>query len=96
MDGTGTGVNVEFTTVGGPAVPANAIQAQRAGTNAVFTFRGTPGATYRIQATTNLVQPPGGIEWMEAGSHTADANGEFELTVSTPSSPRRLFRTVYP
>jgi hypothetical protein len=96
LDGTATGADVEFTTVGSSAIPANAIRAQRVGTNAVFTFRGTPGATYLIQATTNLVQPPSSIQWTEAGSRTADANGEFQFSVSVTNGPRRFFRTVYP
>ena len=93
LDGTASGVDVEFTT---GASPANAIRTQRIGTNAVFTFRGTPWATYRIQATTNLLQPPTSIQWAEAGSRTANANGEFEFSVSIATGLPRFFRTVYP
>jgi hypothetical protein len=54
-------------------------------------FPGTPGATNRVQATTDF------LGWLDLGFTVADTNGllHFQDT-NAPAHPFRFYRTVTP
>jgi hypothetical protein len=81
-----------FSTVGS----ANAVRATRLGDEVVLVFIGTPGAMYRIQATSELDEPPANIQWSQVGVRSASANGEFEFSVNATAFARRFYRAAYP
>jgi len=57
----------------------------------VLFLQGTPGATYRIEASEDLKS------WSTLGSATADANGLFQIEDPSGSSRRQsFFRAVWP
>ena len=66
------------------------IQWQPGGT-VLLQFPGTPGVTYRIQASTNLVN------WQDIGTSLANTNCIYTFTdTNTASHPHRFYRTVTP
>jgi WD40 repeat protein len=55
--------------------------------NVLLQQSGTPGATYHVEATTNMLQ------WREAGISTANSNGYFQfLDTNGHGSPMKLYR----
>ena len=59
---------------------------------ALLSFTGTPGATYILEATTNLVPP---VMWTSLNTNTTDTNGVFlyDDTGST-NFPMRFYQTL--
>jgi uncharacterized delta-60 repeat protein len=54
-------------------------------------FFGTPGQSYRFQASINL------SNWVEMGSSVADTNGIYRFVdTNAPAYPHRFYRTVSP
>ena len=74
--------------------PANFVGMTRTNDNIVFTCRGTPGVTYTILATDNLVQPVTN-GWAVFTNGTADDSGTFQFTANRTLAPQRFFRTAY-
>ena len=79
-----------------PSVVAGTVTGiQRRGDgNFVVTGSGTPGATYRLEAATNLVAP---IFWSTADSSLAGGGGLFTLTdLLSTNYPVRFYRIAIP
>ena len=53
-------------------------------------LQGTPGATYRIEISTDL------RNWSTLTSRTADGTGQFQLIDGPPLVQRRFYRAVWP
>ncbi|HEV2694104.1 MAG TPA: putative Ig domain-containing protein, partial [Verrucomicrobiae bacterium] len=81
---TGTS-QVNFNTLTGAVVPnaANKILALQ--------FSGVSGYAYRLQQTTNLVNPV----WSDVTTQVTDVNGMLQINVTNPPATS-FYRTVYP
>jgi len=58
-------------------------------TNFEIDFAGTPGATYYVQAVTNLTGP---VIWQTVSTNVASGSGLWPYTNSTSAFPQRYFR----
>lgn len=76
-----------------PAGPPGVVSIQKTGTAVTMTFTGTPGATYVVQASTNLASP---AAWQTVSTNVAAANGQWTFLQSTTNYPQRYFRSAKP
>ena len=59
--------------------------------HAFLQFFGTPGRSYRFQATTNFPN------WTDIGSSVANSSGVYRFEdTNAPAYPHRFYRTVSP
>jgi hypothetical protein len=85
--------DVAVRTLTPPAGPPGIVDIQKTGDMVMITFSGTPGATYTIQASTNLALPNA---WQIHSTNTAAANGQWTLLESTTNYLQRYFRSAKP
>ena len=85
--------DVVVRTLTTPAGPPGIVGIQRLGGMVTITFSGTPGATYTVQASTNLALPSG---WQTISTNTAAANGQWTFLESTTNYLQRYFRSAKP
>jgi hypothetical protein len=78
---------IEITTI--KYAPIQNVQVQTNQT-VLLQFLGTPGQTYRFQATTNFGY------WEDLGAAIADPLGLYQLLDTNPPLPRKFYRTVTP
>jgi len=64
--------------------------AYRSDGSVLLQLEGTPGATYRIQVSQDL------LNWTTLTTRTADPSGNFQLINSPPLPQRRFYRAVWP
>lgn len=92
----GGGANVgTIFKLSGPASTLPVLSIATTMSNALLNLRsGIPGATYRIQATTNLSLTNG---WSVLGSNVAGPEGRLQFVdTNTASHPTRFYRSVIP
>ena len=75
------------------AVPPSITGIQKSSNSVTITFAGTPGATYLVQATTNLVSP---VAWQTISTNVAASNGQWTFVDSTTNYLQRYFRSARP
>ncbi|HEX5220863.1 MAG TPA: MBG domain-containing protein [Verrucomicrobiae bacterium] len=85
--------DVVVRTLTTSAGPPGIVGIQRDGNLVTITFSGTPGATYTIQASTNLALPEA---WQTISTNTAAANGQWTFLESTTNYRQRYFRSAKP
>jgi len=73
--------------------PPGIVGIQKSGGNVTITFSGTPGATYVVQASTNLASP---TAWQTISTNAADSNGRWTFSESTTNYRQRYFRSAKP
>jgi uncharacterized delta-60 repeat protein len=79
---------IEITTIKYAQSPGLTLDTNR---NAQLQFLGAPGASNRVQATTDF------FEWLDLGFSIADTNGCLRfLDTNAPSYPHRFYRMVPP
>jgi hypothetical protein len=79
---------IEITTIKYAQSPGLTLDTNR---NAQLQFLGAPGASNRVQATTDF------FDWLDLGFSLADTNGCLRfLDTNAPSFPHRFYRMVSP
>jgi len=76
-----------------PAGPPGIVAIQKTGSTITMTFTGTPGASYVVQASTNLASP---AAWQTISTNTAAVNGQWTILESTTNYVQRYFRSAKP
>jgi hypothetical protein len=90
----GVALGTVSVVVGTNNLPTGNFTLQMVGDNAVLTFHGVPGFTYRIQYTDSLTEP----DWKDLGTATADGLGVYQFTDGAPIiyNGARYYRSVWP
>jgi hypothetical protein len=84
----------QVVTASQPADPPVVIGIQDNGDGtATIRFGGTPGVSYKVEATTNLVPP---IAWTILSTNTPGANGEWTISAQTAETAQRFYRAGVP
>ncbi|HWX23245.1 MAG TPA: pre-peptidase C-terminal domain-containing protein [Candidatus Binatia bacterium] len=86
--GSGTGADLTFTTIARPAITNTVLQP---GHQLALTLTGTPGISYTLESSTNLVN------WTVRSNCVIAVNGVFQfLEINATNPPVRFYRLRWP
>ncbi len=77
-----------------PNTRPNAVAIVRVGTEAEIVFLGLPGATYRVQYTTEAGPDPAWLDFAPVALHVTPDNGVFRHRDTEATGPARFYRAI--